>query len=197
MTTKQEAPILGLDRALYANTAWKLDPTHTNVQFSVRHMMSRVTGTFKDPAGVLHQGAADLTGSTMEITIDAATINTNTPDRDTHLRSADFFDVATYPQIIFTGTEFIRTGEETFDVKGRLTMHGVTRDVVLNATDSGRAKDPWGNVRAGFQATTTVNRSDFDLKWNAALETGGVLVGEKVTLTLDTEFVWQGPGTGN
>ena len=197
MTTQQEVQTQGLDLALFTSTEWKLDPVHSTLQFSVRHLIGKVTGTFKDATGVLHQGAADLTGSTLNISIDAATVNTNNADRDKHLLTTDFFDVATYPRIDFVGSEFIRTGEDTFDVKGKLTLHGVTKEIVLNATDSGRGKDPWGGMRAGFQATTTLNRMDFGLKYNSVLDSGHMMLGEKVALTLDTEFVWQGVGTGN
>lgn len=186
-----------LNPLLFENTQWQLDPIHSTLHFGVRHMVGRVTGTFQAREGSLRLGTRDLSDSSLTVTIDAASVNTNTPDRDAHLRSADFFDAEKFPAIMFTSTKFVRTDEESFDVHGLLSMHGVTKPVVLKASDGGRTKDPWGGTRAGFHATTTVNRSDFELKWNVALEAGGVLVGEKVAITIDTEFVLQGQGTAN
>lgn len=191
------APSPAIDFTAFTNTEWKLDPSHSNVQFTVRHLVSRVSGTFSGVAGTLHQGGADLRGSVVDIVIDKTTVNTGSPDRDNHLRSADFFDAAVYPTMKFHGAEFIPTGDDTFDVKGTLTIRNVELPVVLHAIDSGRIKDGWGNLRAGFQATTVINRHDFGLNWNMALEAGGMMVGEKVTITLDVQFVWQGAGTAN
>jgi polyisoprenoid-binding protein YceI len=186
-----------IDSNVYSHTAWKLDPTHSAVHFGIRHMVGRVRGTFAVTEGTLQQGDPTLAGSVLDVVIDAASINTNAADRDAHLRSADFFDATNYPTMTFHATEFIPKVDGAIEIPGALTIRGTTRPVTLHASDGGRAKDPWGNLRAGFEATTTINRSDFGLTWNAALEAGGFLVGEKVTITLEAEFVWQGPGSSN
>ena len=127
----------------------------------------------------------------MHFTINAKSIDTAEPDRDTHLRSADFFDIDNHPQITFVSTRIKKRGAETYDVTGNLTMHGVTREVVLPVAHLGKAKDPWGNERLGFEAETTLNRKEFGLNWNAALETGGFLVGDDVKVSLQIQAVGQ------
>jgi polyisoprenoid-binding protein YceI len=172
-------------------TTWNLDPVHSVAEFKVKHMMiSNVKGQFTGLTGVLSLDEANPANSRVEAAIDASTINTRNADRDAHLKSADFFDVAQFPTLAFRSAGVTRTGEGALSVAGELTLRGVTREVVFaveGPTAPGR--DPWGNTRVGLSATTRINRKDFGLVWNAALETGGVLVGEDVTITLDVQFV--------
>jgi polyisoprenoid-binding protein YceI len=172
-------------------TTWKLDPAHSNAEFKVRHMMiAWVKGKFTGLSGALTLHESDHNYSGVEATIDVATIHTGAEDRDNHLKSADFFDAAQFPTISFKSTSVKTKGKGEFDVTGDLTMHGVTKPVTFAVEElSDPAKDPWGNLRVGIVATAKVNRKDFGLNWNAALETGGVLVGEDVTITLDVQFV--------
>ena len=172
-------------------TTWNIDPVHTTVEFKVRHMMiTNVKGQFTGVTGVLTLDEQDITKSHVEASIDAASINTREADRDTHLKSADFLDVEKFPTLTFASTRVTRTGEGEAQVEGDLTIHGVTRKVefaVEGPTPPG--KDPWGNTRIGWTATTKINRKDFGLTWNAALETGGILVGDEVTITFDVEAI--------
>ncbi len=172
-------------------TTWNIDPVHTMAEFKVRHMMiTNVKGHFTGVTGVLTLNEQDITKSRVEASIDAASINTREADRDTHLKSADFLDVEKFPKLTFTSTRVMRKGEEELQVEGNLTIHGVTRNVtfaVEGPTPPG--KDPWGNTRIGWTATTKINRKDFGLTWNTALETGGILVGDEVTITFDVEAI--------
>jgi len=174
-----------------STTTWNIDAAHSVAEFKVKHMMiSNVKGQFTSLTGSLILDEADVTKSRVEATIDAASINTREPQRDTHLKSADFFDVENFAALTFQSTKVARTGDGELAVDGDLTIHGVTRSVrfaVEGPTPPG--KDPWGNTRIGLAATTKINRKDFGLHWNAALETGGILVGEDVTITLDVQFV--------
>jgi polyisoprenoid-binding protein YceI len=172
-------------------TTWNLDPVHSVAEFKVKHMMiSNVKGLFTGMAGVLTLNENDMAGSYVEATIDASTINTRDPQRDAHLKSADFFDVEHFPTLSFRSTQVKRTGDDELTVTGDLTIHGVTRQVTFQVEGPTAAgKDPWGNTRIGLSATTKINRKDFGLTWNTALETGGILVGEDVTITFDLEFV--------
>ena len=174
-----------------AITTWNVDPIHSAAEFKVKHMMiSNVKGQFTGVSGVLSLDEANLTKSHVEATIDAASINTRDAQRDGHLKSADFFDVEKFPTLSFKSTRVENAGGGELAVAGDLTIHGVTRNVVFTVEGPTPAtKDPWGNTRVGLSATTKINRKDFGLTWNAALETGGILVGEEVTLTLDVEFV--------
>jgi polyisoprenoid-binding protein YceI len=174
-----------------AATTWNIDPIHSNVEFKVRHMMiSNVKGQFKGLTGTLKLNNADRTESGVEVSIDAATINTNDAQRDAHLKSADFFDVEKFPTLIFKSNRVSKNKDGVITVAGDLTIHGVTRNVVLEVEGpSAPTKDPWGNTRIGLSATTRVNRKDFGLTWNAALETGGILVGDEVNITLDVQFI--------
>ncbi|HEU5092970.1 MAG TPA: YceI family protein [Nitrospira sp.] len=172
-------------------TTWNIDPVHTTAEFKVRHMMiTNVKGQFSGVTGVLTLDEQDVTKSRVETSIEAASINTREADRDTHLKSADFLDVEKFPTLTFASTRITRTGEGELDVEGDLMIHGVTRKVVFAVEGpTAPGKDPWGNTRIGWTATTKINRKDFGLTWNAALETGGILVGDEVTLTLDVEAV--------
>jgi polyisoprenoid-binding protein YceI len=174
-----------------ATTTWNIDPAHSHAQFKVKHMMiSNVKGEFTALTGTLKYDSENIANSLVEASIDASTINTREPQRDTHLKSADFFDVAKYPKLTFKSTRVAKKGEGEVEVAGDLTIHGVTRNVVFEVEDlTAPTKDPWGGTRIGLSATTKINRKEFGLGWNAALETGGIMVGEEVTITLDVEFV--------
>ncbi len=168
---------------------WNIDASHSSVAFSVRHMMvSKTRGRFSSFAGTVTV-ADDPVASTAEVTIDAGSIDTRDAKRDDHLRSPDFFDVASHPEITFRSTALEPHGDDEFRLVGELTVKGVTRPVTLDVEVGGVAQDPWGGTRVGFTASGTLNRSDFGLEWNAALETGGVLVGDKIKLDLDVEAV--------
>lgn len=172
-------------------TTWNLDPIHSNAQFKVRHMMiSNVKGEFHGLKGSLKLDSTDITKSTVEATIDVSTINTREEQRDTHLKSADFFDVALFPTMTFKSTEIQKRSVDTLAVSGDLTLHGITRSVVLEVEGpSAPVKDPYGNTRIGLSATARINRKDFGLTWNGVLESGGIMVGEEITITIDLEFV--------
>ena len=170
---------------------WKLDPAHSVAEFKVKHMMiTNVKGQFTGVTGSLTLDPNDITKSTVDATIDATSINTREPQRDGHLKSPDFFDVEQFPTLSFQSTGIKRTGDDELAVTGNLTIHGVTHPVVFAVEGpTPPAKDPWGGTRIGLSAVTKINRKDFGLTWNAALETGGILVGEDVTITLDVQFV--------
>ncbi len=174
-------------------TTWNIDPAHSNAQFSVRHMMiSNVRGEFTKVSGKAQFDQHNSSGGfSVEAVIDVNTINTREPDRDKHLKSPDFFDAEKYPTITFksTGAE---NSPDGLKLTGDLTIHGVTREVTLDVEGpTPPTKDPWGNTRIGASATTKINRKDFGLTWNQALETGGILVGEEVKITIDVELVAQ------
>jgi polyisoprenoid-binding protein YceI len=170
---------------------YDIDPQHTAAMFKVRHLMiSNVKGEFTKVSGSVVFDPANLNASSVEIIIDATSINTREPDRDTHLKSPDFLDVAKYPTITFRSKKVTQTGNDEYEVVGDLTIHGVTREETLEVDSvTPEAKDPWGFYRRGASASTTIKRKDFGLVWNMALETGGVVVGEDVHLTIDAEFV--------
>jgi polyisoprenoid-binding protein YceI len=176
---------------LALSSTWNIDPDHSNVGFKIRHMMvSNVTGRFATYTGTVNLDDADITKSTVDVSIDTASINTNVQKRDEDLRSANFFDVAKYPKMTFVSKKISKAGSDHLLVKGILTLHGVSKDVVLDVEGpTMESKDPWGNIRKGATATTTINRKDFGLTWNAALETGGVLVGDEVNITLEIEMI--------
>lgn len=168
---------------------WDLDVSHSAIHFHVRHMViSKVHGRFAKWSGTLQLDEQDLTRSTVDVRIDAASLDTQVADRDTHLRSADFLDVARYPHLTFRSKR-IEKARDGYRVVGDLDLHGVVREVTLDAEFAGTGKDPWGNERAGFSAKASLDRRDFGLVWNAALETGGVLVGEKVEISIELEAV--------
>lgn len=181
---------LALPAFAFAST-WAIDPDHSNVGFKVRHLMiSNVKGSFDKHTGTVEINDKDITESRVEISIDTNSINTNVPKRDEHLRSADFFDVDKYPAMTFVSKKVARAGQDKLEVTGDLTLHGITRQVVLDVEGpTQESKDPWGVIRKGATATTKINRSDFGLVWNAALETGGVAVGDEITITLEIEMM--------
>lgn len=172
-------------------TTWNIDPVHSVAEFKVKHMMiSNVKGQFTSLTGTMMLDEKDLTNSRVEASIDAASINTRDAQRDAHLKSADFFDVEKFPTLSFKSTRVTRTADGELAVAGDLTIHGVSRQVVFAVEGpTPPAKDPWGNIRVGLSANTKISRKDFGLTWNAALETGGILVGDDVAITLEVEFV--------
>ncbi len=174
-----------------ATTTWKIDPAHSSADFKVKHMMiSHVKGSFAGISGTLTEHATDASLSSVEASIDISTLSTGDAQRDGHLKSGDFFDAAQYPTMTFKSTTVTKKGEGEYSVAGDLTIHGVTKPVTFAVEGpSAPGKDPWGNTRIGLSATTKINRKDFGLTWNSALETGGVLVGEDVTITLDVQFI--------
>lgn len=170
---------------------YEIDADHSTAQFAVKHMMvATVRGEFTTLSGVVNIDDKNLQQSSIEASFDAATINTRVEKRDAHLRSADFFDVAKYPKVVFKSTEVKKTGAGKYAVTGNLTLHGVTKAVVLAVeSPANEVKDPYGNVKRGAVATATINRKDFGLNWNVALEAGGVLVSDTVKVTLELELV--------
>ncbi len=172
-------------------TTWTADPAHSAAEFKVKHMMiSNVKGRFGGVRATLELDAEDVTRSRVEAELDAASIATGEPQRDAHLRSADFFDVEKFPVLSFASRGVARRDDGSLAVTGDLTMHGVTRQVVFSVEGpSDPARDPWGKERIGLSATAKINRKDFGLNWNAALETGGILVGEEVAIHLDVQFL--------
>jgi polyisoprenoid-binding protein YceI len=167
----------------------KIDLDHSNVGFSVRHVFTHVQGKFNAFEGTITFDEADPAASTVNTTIRAASIDTNLKARDKDLRSPRFFDAERFPNVTFESKSVTRLSATTFNIAGTLTMHGVSKDVTLAAEFLGKDKDPWGNVRYGFRATTSVNRKDFGMQWNEVLESGGVLVGETVEITLDIDAI--------
>jgi len=174
-------------------TSYTIDPAHSVADFKVRHLMvSNVRGEFSGVTGTVQFDAENPANSNVEATIPVNTIQTREPQRDTHLKSADFFDVENFPQITFVSTKVAKKGDEEYKVTGDLTIHGVTKEVTLDVEGPApEAKDPWGNLKSGASAKTKINRKDFGLEWNMALETGGVLVGEDVQIHLDLELTKQ------
>jgi polyisoprenoid-binding protein YceI len=182
--------LLMLPSLAFAST-WNIDPDHSNTGFKVRHLMvSNVKGVFSKVQGVVHVDEKDITKSNVNVTIETASIDTGVVKRDNHLRSADFLDVAKYPTMTFVSTKVAQNGAHGLKVSGDLTLHGVTRPVVLDVEElSQESKDPMGNLRRGASASTKINRKDFGLTWNKALDAGGVAVGEDVAISIEVEMV--------
>src|SRR6266446_1209681 len=171
---------------------WNIDPSHSSISFAVRHMVvSKTRGRFAKFEGQIRFDPENPAASSVEVTIDPASIDTADAQRDAHLRSADFFDVEKFPTASFRSTRIEGLPGDRYRITGNLMIHGVTKTVVLDATYEGSGKDPWGGERAGFVASTSIDRKDFGLERNQALETDGLLVGEKVELTLEVEAVKQ------
>jgi polyisoprenoid-binding protein YceI len=179
-----------LDTMKAAQT-YAIDKMHSEVTFQVRHLLTKVRGRFTEFAGTVLFDHERPERSSASLTIDASTVDTGTPDRDTHLRSDDFFAVGAHPTLTFTSSRVVKTGDDTYDVVGTLTIRGVAKEITLPVTYLGTAKDPWGNVRAGFETSIALNRKDFGLTWNAALETGGFLVGDEVRINLSIQGIAQ------
>ena len=170
--------------------SYAIDPAHSRIGFVARHaMVTKVRGSFDEFEGSGYFDAANPASSKLQLSIKAASIDTRNADRDAHLRSNDFFDMDAYPEITFTSTSVEQAGEGRYRVTGDLTIKGVTRTVVVDFEHTGSAVDPYGNQRIGFEGTTTVNRKDWGVNWNAALEAGGVLVGENVTLEFEVSAI--------
>jgi polyisoprenoid-binding protein YceI len=174
-----------------AARSYQIDKAHSEVTFQVRHLLTKVRGHFGDFTGVITVDEMNPANSRVDVTIQAASIGTNTVDRDNHLRSGDFFDVENYPTLTFKSASVTPRGGDWFDVVGDLTIHGVTRQITLPVNYLGNGKDPWGNERAAFEAEIAINRKDFNLNWNATLETGGFLVGDEVKISLSIQAVGQ------
>jgi polyisoprenoid-binding protein YceI len=189
ITLVAAAAILGLPAFALAD-AWQIDQDHSNVAFKVRHMMvSNVKGDFRRFSGVVDIDSRDVTKSKVAVNIDTASVNTGVAKRDEHLKGADFFDAGKYPTMTFVSRKVTRAGKDRLKVSGVLTLHGITKEVVLDVEGlNGAAKDPWGNLRRGATASTRISRRDFGLTWNAALETGGVAVGDEVLISLEIEM---------
>lgn len=170
-----------------AADTWNVDPDHSNVDFKIRHLMSKTSGTFNEFSGTVVTDFDNLDAASVEFTIDAASIDTRNDKRDKHLRSPDFFNVEKNPSITFKSTSITKAGEGTFDVTGDLTMNGVTRQVTLPVEFIGTMKDPWGNTRAGFSLETTLDRKEYGIEWNKALDAGGVLLGDEVEVEIDLQ----------
>lgn len=167
---------------------WNIDTSHSAVHFSVRHLViSKVRGAFSRFHGAIQYDDADPRRSSVTVEIDAASVDTREEKRDAHLRSPDFFDVETFPTLTFVSRKVVTEGDKVTKVIGDLTIRDVTREVTLEVEDNGRVKDPWGGERIAFEARTRVNRQDFGLRWNMALEAGGVVVGDHVDITLEVE----------
>jgi polyisoprenoid-binding protein YceI len=176
-----------------AITTWKLDPAHSHAEFKVKHMMiSNVKGSFSGLSGTLTEHATDKTLSTIEASIDVNSIVTGEAQRDAHLKSADFFDAAQFPTMTFRSSRVQPNGDGGYNVVGDLTLHGQTRQQTFTVEGpTAPGNDPWGNTRIGLSATTKINRKDYGLNWNAALETGGILVGDDVNITIEAQFIKQ------
>jgi polyisoprenoid-binding protein YceI len=174
-----------------ANTTWQIDPAHTAAGFSVKHMMiATVRGQFKGVNGTVNWDDQDISNSVVVVTIDANTVDTGEPKRDADLKSANFFDVAHYPTITFKSTKIERISAAKMKVAGNLTIHGITKPVVLDVEGpSGAIKDPYGKTRVALNATTTVNRMDYGVKWNANMDGGGIVVGDDVNINIDLEMI--------
>lgn len=180
-------------QATAASTTWQIDPQHTAAQFAVKHLMiSTVRGEFKGVTGTVVWDDQDITKSKVDVTIDTRTVTTGEPDRDKHLKSPDFFDAEKFPTMTFKSKKVEAAGAGNMKITGDLTIHGVTKEVVLDVEGpTAPVKDPWGNTRVAANATTKVNRQDFGVKWNANMDGGGVVVGDTVNITIDLEMVKQ------
>ena len=173
----------------FAADVYNVDPSHSEVSFQIRHMVTQVRGRFNDFKGTVNLDPANLAKSSVEFRVKAESIDTGLADRDKHLRAADFFDVEKHPEITFKSTSIKPTGKDTYAVTGDFTMRGVTKKITLPVTFLGSAKDPWGNVRAGFETATTLNRKEYGMNWNAALDNGGVILGDDVKIAINLEAI--------
>jgi polyisoprenoid-binding protein YceI len=177
-----------------ATSTWQIDPNHSAAQFAVRHLgLSTVRGAFTKVSGTIQLDDKDVTKSSVDVTIDAGSVDTRVPDRDKDLRSDHFFEVEKYPTLTFKSTKVEQTEAGKLKVTGDLTIHGVTKQVVLDVEGpTAPVKDPWGNLRAAANASTKINRQDFSVKWNAKMDNGGWVVGDDVAITIDVEMVQKG-----
>lgn len=175
-----------------STTKWVLDPTHSEIGFKVKHMMfTNVSGKFDKVEATIDTDGDDFTTAKIAFAAETASINTGNADRDNHLRSADFFDAEQFPKISFKSDGFVKKSGDDYTLTGDLTLHGITKSVTLDAEYGGLLQDPWGNTKAAFSITGKVNRKDWGLTWNAALESGGLLVSEEVRFSIELQFVKQ------
>jgi len=175
-----------------ATDRWEIDSSHSSLQFSVRHLViAKVRGSFERWSGTIQVPDGDFSKAAVAVTIDASSIATGVADRDAHLKSPDFFNAAEYPELRFVGTRVQSRSDAEINVVGGLTIRGTTREVVLRVEQHGQTKDPWGNVRAAFTVKASIDRKDFGLTWNQVLETGGVMVGDRVDIEAEIEAVKQ------
>ncbi len=173
-------------------TLWAIDPTHSELQFKVKHLMiTTVTGSFTKFSGTAQTDGNEFQNAAINFTAEIGSISTNNEQRDTHLKSADFFDAALYPELTFVSTAMTKEVDGTYKLEGNLTMHGITKSIVLNVEEAGIQKDPWGNVKAGFELSGKLSRKDFGLTWNAPTEAGGVLVSDEVKLLASVQLAVQ------
>lgn len=174
---------------MFSQTKWNVDKAHTSLGFTVTHMLiTDVDGKFKTFDGYFTSSNPDFTDAVIDFTVDAKSISTDNEMRDNHLKSADFFDTDKFPQITFKSTSFKKVSDKKYSLEGNLTLHGVTKLVKFDVNYGGTVKDPYGNTKVGFKATTVINRFDYDLKWNKLIESGGAVVGQDVTIDLKLEF---------
>lgn len=175
-----------------ANTTWILDPTHSELQFKVKYLMiSTVTGQFNDFSGTVETDGDDFSTGKVKFSVQVSSVSTNNEQRDAHLRAADFFDAEKYPELLFEGDRMVKTGDDEYKLYGRVTLHGIAKEVVLQAEFGGITQDPWGNTRTGFSVTGKINRSDFGISFGAVSETGGLLLGDEVKINANVQFVKQ------
>lgn len=173
-----------------AQTNWNIDPSHSSIRFAVDHMViSEVEGIFSKYEGSVVSAKGDLSDAKINFSVDVNSVNTDNAKRDEHLRGADFFETEKYPKMTFVSTSVQKTGTGKYNLKGKLTLHGVTKEITLSMTYGGTTKDPWGNTKAGLKVTGVINRTDFGLKYNSVLEAGSLMIGEDVTITAKVELV--------
>ncbi|KRE53644.1 YceI family protein [Paenibacillus sp. Soil522] len=176
-----------------AKSQWTVDPTHSSIDFSVKHMMiAKVKGTFHAFEANIVADAFDLTSADIQLTVDLNSVDTRNKDRDAHLRTADFFDIEKFPSLVFTSTAITKTDDGEYSVVGDVNLHGVTRSEKFTVSFEGAGKDPWGNEKVGFSAAGSLKRSDYGLTYNAVLETGGVLISDEVKISIEIEAIHQG-----
>lgn len=186
LTTTLVVAVLPLQAAEYS-----IDASHSDVSFQIRHLVSNVRGQFDKFEGTIHLDPAQLDKASVKFTIQAASINTFHEERDEHLRSDDFFGVDKHPTLTFTSKSFKKAGDNEYHVTGDLTMHGVSKEITLPVTFLGEANDPWGNTRAGFETAITLNRKEYGINWNKALDQGGFILGDDVKVQINLETIKQ------
>jgi polyisoprenoid-binding protein YceI len=173
-----------------AQTNWTIDPSHSSVRFAVDHMViSEVEGIFSTYEGSAVSAKGDFSDAKINFSVDVNSVNTDNAKRDEHLRGADFFETEKYPKMTFVSSSVTKTGDSKYNLKGKLSLHGVTKEITLAMTYGGTTKDPWGNTKAGLKVTGVINRTDFGLKYNSVLEAGSLMIGEDVTITAKVELV--------
>jgi polyisoprenoid-binding protein YceI len=175
-----------------APNTYQIDPVHSSISFKIRHLVSKVEGRFRDFSGSVTGDPATKAGASVDLVIKVASVDTANADRDKHLKAADFFDVEKYPEITFKSTKILAKGGDRYEAVGTFTMHGVSKQIAVPVVLGGLAKDPWGGERAGFSVTATLNRKDYGINFNKALDAGGMLLGEDVEISIELEAVKKG-----